>query len=116
MKPASRILILVALAASLALVGSACGGDAVDISLAELAQGQEELSGETVVTSGRIKRFEGPSGPYYVLQDQEQNRVALTPARRAAAFEGDSVSVSGTFELKEGFGRVIDIETIERSG
>lgn len=103
------------LTAALVFLSSACGGDPVQVSLAELAGDQEEFSGKAVVTSGRVKRFEGPSGAYYVLEDPGQNRVALTPRRRAAAFEGDSVTVSGIFELKEAFGRVIDIDTITRS-
>lgn len=115
MSRATRLVISAALTAALAFLSSACGGEPQQVSLAELAREQEEFSGKAVVTSGRIQRFEGPSDPYYVLQDQEQNRVALIPTRRAAPFEGDAVMVSGTFEVKEGLGRVIEIETIERS-
>lgn len=115
MSRAKRIVAPLILFTALAVLSSACGGDPVQVPLAELAENQEEYSGKTVVTSGRIKRFEDPSGPYYVLQDQEHNRVALTPKRRAAAFEGDSVTVSGIFVVKEALGRVIEIQTIERS-
>lgn len=110
-----RIVALAVLTAALALLSTACGGDPVEASLADLARDQDRFSGKAVITSGRVIRFEGPSGDYYVLQDQDQNRVALIPRERAAPFNGASVRVSGTFDLKERFGRVIEIRTIDPS-
>lgn len=82
------------------------------VSLATLAAAQESYLGRRVRTEGVVRRFIDPSGPYFVIEDANRNRVALIPAPRVAAYRGRRVEVIGTFEFNQTLGRFIDVEDV----
>lgn len=97
----------------LLLLVPACGSeDPAEISLEVLAQEQESWIDDEVVTEGRVVRFRDSDGAYYVLEDDQQNRVALSPGNRAAPHLGESVTVVGVFDIDPDIGRVIRIQRI----
>lgn len=113
-RPLRRLLALLMLAA--VLVGSGCGGGSGEITIAQLAQSQQDYVGQRVTTRGVVRYERDPDGrSYYVLADAHGVLVGLDPAGSARAFEGRAVQVIGVFEVQEGFGRVIHIAAITPS-
>lgn len=105
-----RHVALLIAAATLACGG--CGGDP-EVSLKELAQSQQAYAGQRVVTRGVVRHERDPDGSdYFVLADPRGTLVGLQPAGLARPFEGRKVQVSGLFDIRPGFGRVIDIDGI----
>jgi hypothetical protein len=90
----------------------ACAG-VRNVSLEELATEQEQLAGETVRTSGIVRRFTDPDGaPYYVLEDAADNRVLLSPPDAVARYEGQALAVVGTFEVSATLGRLLHVQSL----
>ncbi|HTT06656.1 MAG TPA: hypothetical protein VMF64_15360 [Steroidobacteraceae bacterium] len=103
-------LALLTAAVVLALVG--CGGNP-EVTLAQLAQSQQDYAGQAVLTRGVVRHERDPDGSdYFVLADPHGTLVGLDPSQKARPFEGRLVHVSGVFEVKPGFGRVIHIVNI----
>lgn len=103
---------LVFLFASAALACAGCGGNP-EVSLAQLSQAQQDYAGQDVLTRGVVRHERDPDGSdYYVLSDAHGTLVGLDPAQTAKPFEGRQVQVSGLFEMKPGFGRIIHIAKI----
>lgn len=105
------------LAASLiATVAVACssgnGSSVTDVSLAQLSANQESYNGDQVSTSGTVREFSDGGTTYYVLEDADQDRVALEPANEAAPYAGEDVTVTGRFTFGQETGRRIDVTTI----
>lgn len=101
---AALLLVLVAL--------SACAGVRT-LSLEQLATEQEQLTGETVRTSGVVRQFADPGGAaYYVLEDAAANRVQLLPPNAVARYAGQSLTVVGRFEVSPTLGRVLHVESV----
>ncbi len=91
----------------------ACGADdPAEVSLQILAREQESWIDDEVVTEGRVVRFRDPDGAYYVLEDDLQNRVALSPGNGAAPHLGESITIVGVFDVDPDIGRVIRIQRI----
>ncbi len=88
------------------------------LSLAQLAFGQEDYSGRLVHVAGVVQRFGPEDGAlrlHYVIADTADNRVRLIggdPAR----YLGQVVDVTGRFRFSETAGRTIDVETIGPAG
>lgn len=98
-----------------ALVGpltTGCAGGPTEVSLTRLAQEQDAFSGDEITTSGTVRKFEDARGSYFVLEDESRNRVALSPTSMVAGLVGEEILVTGNFEVRPGFGRVIEIERI----
>jgi len=85
-------------------------------SLAALTEHQDAYDGQAVSTSGTVRRFEDPSGPYFVLEDEDGNRVEVTPANDVSGYVGQTVSVTGRFRVDPQLGRLITVETVSASG
>lgn len=83
------------------------GTNPQSVSLAALATSEERYREEEVKTQGVVRRFSGPSGPYFVIEDAEHHRVQVLPASKVAGREGQRVAVVGTFGLSPTTGRVI---------
>jgi len=104
-----------AVASALALLAVAgCGGSG-PVTLAKLATNQDAYAGKEVTASGRVEEQANADGShYYVLSDPAQDLVELVPARRARAYRGRNVTVSGRFAVDPHVGRLIRIATIKR--
>jgi hypothetical protein len=68
--------------------------------------------GRDVRTEGVVRRFADPSGPYFVLEDAEDNRVELSPASRVTGYQGRRVEVVGVFCFNQKRGRFIDVANV----
>lgn len=83
------------------------------VTLEELVADQEQLAGETVRTSGTVRRFADPDGTaYYVLEDAAANRVLLSPPDAVARYEGQALVVVGRLEVSATLGRVLTVESV----
>lgn len=99
------------------LLASACGiHQPVSVSLGSLAANQGSYQGQEVRTEGLVQRFTDPTGPYFVLEDAQQDRVEVLPAARMAGFEGRRVEVTGKFGVNETIGRYIQVERVSSPG
>ena len=93
-----------------------CGGGNGEVTIAQLAQSQQDFVGQRVTTRGQVRHERDPDGrAYYVLADAHGMLVGLEPEGAARAFEGRSVQVIGVFDFEQGFGRVIHIAAIRPS-
>lgn len=90
----------------------ACQRGPQEVSLATLADKQDDYRGVTVTTTGVVTRIGEAGDLHYVLEDEKQNRVELLPGTSAADWVGEAVVVTGRFDFKETRGRVLTIETI----
>ena len=70
-------------------------------------------SGELVRTSGVVRPFRDASGTYYVLEDADNNRVELLPARSVADYAGRSITVVGTFAASDTTGRALTVRSVD---
>jgi hypothetical protein len=95
---------------TVSLLAPACGPSQLEaVSLARLVADQESYVGRDVRTEGVVRRFTDQSGPYFVLEDAEHNRVELVPAPRVAAYQGRRIDVDGVFGFKPTRGRFIEV-------
>lgn len=102
---------------TLMLLATACSaGGPAEVSLERLTQEQESFINRDVLTEGLVVRFPDDEGSVYVIEDEQQNRVALLPGRKAAPYTGRWVSVAGKFVFDPDIGRVIRVERIEEKG
>jgi hypothetical protein len=100
------------IAALAAACSSGQGKSATEVSLAQLSAAQESYNGKQVSTSGTVREFSDSGGTYYVLENAEQDRVALEPADEAAPYAGQDVTVAGRFTFGQETGRRIELTTI----
>lgn len=114
-RPLSARCLLPVIMLAVALAVIACGNDTNQVTLAELAQDQERFRGESIATCGLVRNFEERGNSYYVLEDEADNRVGVTPGSEVAAFVGRRLCVIGTFDVEPEFGRVIQVESVERA-
>lgn len=86
------------------------------MSLAELAEAQEQWDGRLVHTRGTVRTFAEPL--HYWIEDADHNRVELLPHEEVAALVGTPVEVTGRFTFREGEGRRIAVDEVSvlRSG
>lgn len=84
----------------------------VDVPLATLAAEQEAYDGRTVVTEGVVVEVQDTmeAEPYYVLQDESDNRVRLLPTADARPHENQRVTVTGDFRFVPERGRELHVE------
>jgi hypothetical protein len=90
---------------------------AVAATVAELTTNQGAYDGRRVETVGIVRRFgaaEGATRLHYVVEDQQQNRVAIVPNDVAERYTSQEVSVVGSFRFTEQEGRRLEIERIDR--
>jgi hypothetical protein len=100
------------LIATAALASASCGGNTT-VTLGQLAESEQAYAGLRVLTRGLVRDERDPDGStYFVLADPRGRLVGLEPAEAASRYEGRFVEVSGLFEVKPGFGRLIHIATI----
>jgi len=93
----------------IALACAGCGHNP-SVTLAQLAQSQQDYIGQQVLTRGTVRQERNPDGSsYYVLADAHGALVGLDPAQKVRPFQGRSVQVGGLFEVQPGFGRVIHV-------
>jgi hypothetical protein len=98
--------------ASGGLVLGACGP--ARVSLAQLADQQEQYAGQAVTVAGTVRHFTDGGG-YDVLEDAQQHRVLLQPASAVAGRVGTIVTVTGRFSVDAGVGRVISVASVSAS-
>lgn len=95
-----------------ALVLAACGNGAPQLSLQVLAEYQQGYDGRTVVTEGTVRHFDDPL--HYWIEDEDLNRVAITPDSAVAEYVGQRVRVQGVFSASRSTGRVIAAEAVSK--
>lgn len=97
-----------------ALPLSACIGQQKrqDVGLADIVREQHQFLGAEVRTQGTVRRFVDASGPYFVLEDSEQDRVELLPASLIMPFLGARIAVDGRFGFDDHEGRFIRVERV----
>lgn len=101
------------LAAGLLAISLAACAAPRPVSLAQLVAGQDQLVGESLQTSGTVREIVDPDGArYYVLENASGDRVGLVPAEAVADAVGQALTVTGTLEDREGFGRVLLVESV----
>lgn len=107
------MLVWVALAAGCALGSSA----PFEVSLADLTAQEDALLGESVRVRGTVRMFEGQDSfaRHYVLEDRQDNRVALYPGHLAADYVGRQVTAVGRFEFDDTVGRLLRLQMIDAS-
>jgi len=105
--------ILVGLAAVLLL--AACGGErASQVTLAQLAGAAAEFNGELVETEGVVRRFDDPL--HYWLEDEDINRVAVSPESVVEGHLGETLRVVGRFTYHPERGRKIELDPAATAG
>ena len=97
------------LAPLLFLTLAACGSDA-EVSLQVLADYQDGYDGRTVVTEGTVRTFDDPR--HYWIEDDDLNRVAISPDDAVADKVGEQVRVRGLFSASPDAGRSIAVEEV----
>jgi len=83
-----------------------CGDSDAEVSLKVLADYQQGYDGRTVVTEGKVRTFDDPR--HYWIEDDDLNRVAITPDDAVAEHVGQSVRVTGVFSASREAGRSIE--------
>lgn len=73
---------------------------------------QDQFLGAEVRTRGTVRRFVDARGPYFVLEDLEQDRVELLPASLIMPYLGARIAVDGRFGLDDQVGRFIRVERV----
>ncbi len=112
----SRIARALAAATLILAVGCAGGSTQTEVSLARLATDEQAYLGETVQAVGTVRVFgEDASARHYVIEDDQQHRVALVPGQEAVSFVGQRVKVVGRFDFSDTSGRLIRVDSIEPS-
>jgi hypothetical protein len=109
---ARRLLRIIMLAIVLTVI--ACGDDRTQVTLVDLAEEQEQFRGDSVAVCGLVRKFDERDNDYYVLEDEVDNRVGVTPRSAVAGFVGRGVCVVGIFDVDSEFGRVIQVDSVER--
>lgn len=108
-----------AIAAATLILAVACAAarsTPTEVSLARLATDEQAYLGETVQALGTVRLFgEGASARHYVMEDDQQHRVALVPVQEVASFVAQRVKVVGRFDFSDTGGRLIRVESIEPS-
>lgn len=82
------------------------------MSLAQLSAHQAAYAGHRVVVHGTIVAFSDGAEPYFVIQNDHQDRVEIIPAAAIAPYTGRSVTVDGTFHVDQTTGRWIQLRSI----
>ena len=82
------------------------------VSLHDLASATERYLGERVTTVGLLRRLQEPEEHFVV--EEEELRVAIIGYDREALLEleGQTVTVTGRFDFKEGTGRLIQADSV----
>lgn len=111
LRRASALVVLASIVAACASAGPA------EVTLAELALEADDYDGDVVEVVGVVREFTQAEHDavrdHAVVEDDDQNRVALLPYAEAVPFADRSVRVVGSFAFDETEGRRIDIEEIE---
>lgn len=84
----------------------ACTPAPQQLSLQVLADNQQQVSGQHVITEGVVRGFDDPE--HYWLEDSAMNRVAVHPQYLLADKVGERVQVRGQFHADRERGRWID--------
>ncbi len=83
------------------------------VSLVTLTSDQDAYRGAVVTTRGTVRRFIDPSGPYFVIEDPDRNRVEVLPTSSVAPYVGRRVEVTGTYDVDQSVGRFIRTDRVE---
>ncbi|WP_018948502.1 hypothetical protein [Thioalkalivibrio sp. ALMg11] len=87
----------------------ACGGERVSpVTLEQLAASAPAFDGEMVETEGVVNRFDDPE--HYWLEDDDINRVSVTPGSAVRDHLGENLRVVGRFTYHPEEGRQIEID------
>jgi hypothetical protein len=103
----TRGIIGFGLAAVAAVVALACGARPLDVPLVQLVAHAPTYEGRSIQTEGVVRSFKDAGGTYFVLEDENANRVGLRPDQGAGAFVGMAVRVVGQYGFDPGVGRFI---------
>lgn len=111
-----RSLRVVVAALALTMTAACASGGPTPVTLATLAAQQDQYDGRTVTTDGVVTEVrDAPAEePYYVLQDEFDNRVRLLPSDAADSYANEHVSVVGEFRFVADRGRELRIGEIRR--
>ncbi|MCU5788663.1 hypothetical protein [Alloalcanivorax marinus] len=99
-----------ALAAMLLLAGCDYRDAPQGAPLRALAAELESYQGSLVATSGVVRGFDDPE--HYWIEDDDLNRVELTPLEEARGHLDQRVQVVGTFHYDPGRGRWLEIRSL----
>lgn len=100
------------LAAVLATLLVACSTGRVPLS--ELASHQDRYTGHRLTTWGTVAEIEDPSGfTYLVVEDSNHDRVLLQPATAVEARLGETVEITGRFEVDPNRGRTLTVSHVQ---
>ncbi|MEX1162758.1 MAG: hypothetical protein WEB03_04185 [Nitriliruptor sp.] len=83
----------------------------VDVAIVELVEDQDALHGRQVTTRGVVRSFDEPL--HHWIEDEDQNRVELTPQELVSPHLGDRIEVTGRYTFRDDEGRRIAIEDLE---
>lgn len=106
---------IVALVAGATFAACSSGGSTSapeSVSLARLAEQQEDFAGQRVTTTGVVRRFGHGAGVHFVVEDAAHHRVEVTPASLVEGRVGREVTVTGVFHFDETTGRSIEAESV----
>lgn len=107
----ARAAAVIAVAAPLL---AACGP--ASHTLADLAAHQESYDGKVISTTGTVRAFHDATGTYYVIEDAAANRVLVKPASLFADRVGQTITVTGRFNLTTTEGRVLTVTAVASAG
>lgn len=110
--PPRRLRAAALLLSCAALIASDCGGPGPLVSLSRLVADQSAYAGHQVAVRGTIVAFNDASGPYFVIQDNHQDRVEVFPRSWIAPYSGRTVTVAGTFHVDQTTGRWIQLRSV----
>ncbi|MDP8931139.1 MAG: hypothetical protein M3O70_21840 [Actinomycetota bacterium] len=106
-----------AIAAATLILAVACAAGRstpTEVSLARLATDEQAHLGETVQAVGTVRVFgDDATARHYVIQDDQQHRIALVPGQEAASFVGQRVKVVGRFDFSDTSGRLIRVDRVD---
>ncbi|WP_018935737.1 hypothetical protein [Thioalkalivibrio sp. ALJ24] len=86
-----------------------CGGETTSqVTLDQLAGAAADFDGEMVEVTGRVETFEDPR--HYWIEDDPQNRVAISPEQTVADRVGEEVRLVGRFSYSPEDGRSLEVD------
>ena len=90
---------------------AACSGAAEEVSLDFLVQHSDSYKGRTLIVEGQVRGIDEPE--HYWLEDDQYNRVGLSPGLQVKGYRDQAVRVTGRFEASSDKGRQLRVKQIE---
>lgn len=94
----------------LSVLFAGCAQEPRDTDIASVVALQQDYDGQLVRVEGKVRKFDDPL--HYWVEDNELNRIRLTPDEAAADHVDQPVQVTGHFRYDSEEGRRMEVEEL----